>query len=158
MPDCVPPQSLATWSALLLYGAIALGVEALALLFTLRPARGGSWGWPALRGVLLACALAAAIWSLTIRASAQAIYQRYVALFDWNPDAATVVCTPRPAPTTPSCGTCKRWRRPSNTAPPSPAGLPLFSSSPAPIFSYSRALGTATLARGSTTCGWHGER
>jgi hypothetical protein len=87
MPSCVPPQSLATWSALLLCGAIALGVEALALLFTLRPARGGAWGWPALRGVLLACALAAAIWSLTIRASAEAIYGRYGALFEWNPDA-----------------------------------------------------------------------
>lgn len=70
MPDCVPPQSLATWSVVLLYGAIALGVEALALLFTLRPVKGGSWGWLALRGLLAAGALAVAAWSLTIRASA----------------------------------------------------------------------------------------
>ena len=60
MPDCAPPQSLATWSALLLYGAIAMGVEALALLYTLRPVKSGSWRWLALRGVLLASALAVA--------------------------------------------------------------------------------------------------
>lgn len=82
MPDCVPPQSLATWSALLLYGAIALGVEALALLFTLRPVRGGPWGWLALRGVLLVSALAVTGWSLMVRASAQAMYAYYVMLFE----------------------------------------------------------------------------
>jgi hypothetical protein len=85
MPDCVAPQSLATWSAVLLYGASALGVEALALLFTLRPVKGGAWRWLALRGLLLAGALAVAAWSLVVRASAQAVYDGYVALFEWNP-------------------------------------------------------------------------
>lgn len=87
MPDCVPPQSLATWSDVLLYGALALGVEALALLFTLRPIKGGSWRWLALRGLLFAGVVTVAVWSLTISASAQAMYQGYVTLFDWNSDA-----------------------------------------------------------------------
>ncbi len=87
MPDCVPPQALATWSTVLLSETIALGVEALALLFTLRLVRGGSWGWLAMRGLLFAGALAVAAWSLVIFTSAQTIYQSYVTLFDWNPDA-----------------------------------------------------------------------
>ncbi|HEU0026649.1 MAG TPA: hypothetical protein VFQ25_05990 [Ktedonobacterales bacterium] len=85
MSPCVPPQSLAIWSAVLLSGAIALGVEAIALLLTLRPVTGGSWGWLALRGLLSAGALAVAIQSLAVRISADAIYQRYVALFGWDP-------------------------------------------------------------------------
>lgn len=84
MPECAPPQSLAAWSVLLMCGAIALGIEALALLFTLRAARGGSWGGFALRSVVIISALAVAAWSLWIRASAQTIYQGYVARFDVN--------------------------------------------------------------------------
>jgi hypothetical protein len=82
MQTCVPPQSLATWSAVLLCGAIALGVEALALLFTLRPVRGGSWGGLALRGALFAGAFAVAAWSLMVRASAQVIYEHYLVVFE----------------------------------------------------------------------------
>lgn len=94
MPDCVPPPSLATWTALLLYGAIALGVEAFILLFTLRPVRGGSWGVLALRGVLLVSALAVAVWSLVILANAQTMYQLYLVLFqgDDNHPPNTVAC------------------------------------------------------------------
>jgi hypothetical protein len=94
MQTCVPPQSLATWSAVLLSGAIALGVEALALLFTLRPVRGGSWGGLALRGLLFAGALVVAIQSLAVRISAQATYAYYVTLFegDANHDPNTIAC------------------------------------------------------------------
>jgi hypothetical protein len=94
MQTCVPPQSLATWSVVLLCGAIALGVEALALLFTLRPVRGGSWGRLALRGFLFAGALAGAIQSLAVRISAQATYEYYVTLFegDASHDPNTIAC------------------------------------------------------------------
>ncbi len=83
-PDCAPPQSLVTWTAALLYEALALGIEALALLFTLRLVKGAPRGGLALRGVLCAGALAVAVWSLAIRAEAQATYQEYAALFQEN--------------------------------------------------------------------------
>ncbi len=108
MPDCVPPQSLATWSDVLLYGALALGVEALALLFTLRPAKGGSWRWLALRGVLFAGVVTVAVWSLTISASAQRDVRGYVTLFDWNSDACYCDLQAPPAHKPPSSGICKR--------------------------------------------------
>lgn len=78
----------------MLSGAIALGVEAVALLFTLRPVRGGSWGGRALRSALLVSALVVATWSLKILVSAQSIYQAYRVIFqgDDSHPPNTVAC------------------------------------------------------------------